>query len=201
VTGAEPKVRGRRVRGRRSTAVSLAVVVGLAALAVLAACGDDDDSGDGGGGGGSREDYVEAFVDASDDAETGVLSADEEQCFAESLVDAVGVERLAAAVSPDEIRDRGTTNLADLGVAVDAVDGGELYDRISQCADVRMLLIQSSVGTEAISDAATQCFEEELSDDLVRQFMVAGLTESSEDFQNSQVFQELRTVFADCSQQ
>jgi hypothetical protein len=188
-----------RVVDRRG---ALAVMLALAAL--LGACGgdDDDDAGDGGGGGeADRQDYVDAFTEASNDAESGMLSTEEETCFAEGLVDSIGVSRLAAAVTPDDIRDQATTNLADLGVEVDEDDGAAIYQEISRCADVRTLLIESTLGTDAVDAEVTRCFDERLDEELVRQFMVAGLSERSDEFQRSEVFGQLRDIFSVCTPQ
>lgn len=166
------------------------IILGLVAAAFGGCSGGDDND---------RQDYVDALVEASNDAENGTLSDDEETCFAEAIVDAVGVDRLADAVSPDEIRDRATTNLVELGVDVDQADGEDYYQRASQCADLRTLLVTSQLGTEAISDAATQCFDQRLTDELVQEFFVSGFSQTRDQLADSDVVSQLQAVFAECS--
>jgi hypothetical protein len=176
------------------------VVAGALALGltILAACGgDDDDSGNGG----DRQEYVDALIAAANQEDDAALSAEEDACFAEAIVDAVGVDNLAAAVTPDEIRDRATTAVGDLGVEIDQAAGEAFYAGVSACVDLRALVIQAVVGTDEISDAATQCFDERLTDDLVREFMVSGFSQGDEALQeNGDLVSRLQAVFTECAQ-
>jgi hypothetical protein len=166
----------------------------LAGVASLVGCGGGD------GGGGSRQDFVDALVEVSSENEAGTLTAEQESCFAEAIVDAVGVERLGDATSPDEILDQGTTSVADLGVDVDEADGTAYYERVSQCVDLRTVLVQSEVGTAEITDAAAACFEQNLTEDLVREFFVAGFVQTRDQLAtDADLLERLQAVFTTCS--
>ncbi|MGH9211591.1 MAG: hypothetical protein ACRD2C_13040 [Acidimicrobiales bacterium] len=178
------------------------MIAGVIALALVLAVGPGCAGGDGDGGGGTRQDYVAALVDASSEAEGGTLTADQETCFAEAIVDAVGVERLADEVSPDEIREEGNTSVVDLGVEVDESDGAAYYESVSQCADLRAVLVQSEVGTAEITDAATACFERNLTDDLIRELFETGFTRTRAELaDDTDLVGRLEAVFTECAAQ
>jgi hypothetical protein len=177
--------------GRR---LARAVPAWIVAAIVLAACGG------GGGGGGDRQDYVDALVAASGEAESGTLTAEQETCFAEAIVDAVGVGRLADEVSPGEIRDQANTNLPELGVDVEESDGADYYERVRECAELRDVLVHSEVGTTEITDAATTCFQQNLTDDLIREFFVAGYVHSRDELaQDTELVGRLQEAFSACA--
>ena len=115
-------------------------VLGLAVLA--AACGGDDDDAN------ARQDYVDAVVavSGSDD-----LTEAQSICFAESVVDAIGVEKLDKATSPRGIRNEKTSNMVDLGVDVTTEEAEDFYERINRCVDLR----QSGGGRRAGPPAAS----------------------------------------------
>lgn len=166
----------------------------LAGIVVVGGCG-------GSGGGGSRQDYVDALVTASSEAENGTLTAEQETCFAEAIVDAVGVERLADGTSPDDIRDEANTNLPELGVGVDEADGAAYYEQVSRCADLRAVLVHSQVGTIEITDAATACLEQNLTDDRIREFFVAGFVHTREELaEDTELLGRLQEAFTACAQ-
>ena len=174
--------------------LTLAVVAGILAAIVLAGCGG------GGGGGGDRQDYIDALVAASGEAENGTLTAEQETCFAEAIVDAVGVVRLADAVSPGEIREQANTNLPELGVDVEEGDGAAYYEQVSQCAELRDVLVHSEVGTTEITDAATTCLQQNLADDLVQEFFVAGFVHTRAELAgDTELVGRLQEAFSACA--
>ena len=164
-------------------------VLGLAVLA--AACGGDDDDAN------ARQDYVDAVVavSGSDD-----LTEAQSICFAESVVDAIGVEKLDKATSPRGIRNEKTSNMVDLGVDVTTEEAEDFYERINRCVDLRQIIIDSVMHGQDVTDEGKACLDQQLTDDLLKRFMVNGFTHSLDGgAQNGPILDEISAAFDACA--
>jgi hypothetical protein len=165
------------------------VVLGLAVLA--AACGGDDDDAN------ARQDYVDAVVSVSGSDD---LTQAQSTCFAEAVVDAIGVEELDKATSPRGIRDEETSNMVDLGVKVTTEEAKDFYERINRCVDLRQIVIDSVMHGQDVTAEAKACLDEQLTDDLLKRFMINGFTHSLDaGSQNGPILNEISAAFDACA--
>lgn len=170
----------------------LGVAVGAVLATAFAACSDagEGDTSD-------RAAYVDAFVEAA----SGDGSTDEEQdrCFAESAVDAVGVAGFREAdVTPDDVREGGGGSPADLGVEVTDDQGAEYYERLQRCLDVRAYLVDAVAASGVVTDESAECLEEAFDDDLARQVVISDFVHGR-DAGMSEVAEELDAVYSGCA--
>jgi hypothetical protein len=152
----------------------LAVVV-LAMAAIGAACGDDD------GGSESSSDegqeYVDAIVASSDDSE---LTDEENECLARAFVDAVGVDELQDAVSPDEIRQNPESTPEDLGINLDEDQADAFWEDVNDCMDVRAAFVEGITEGENLSEETIGCLEDAIDDDLLKRIFLTSLIEGED---------------------
>jgi hypothetical protein len=153
------------------------MTTGLVALALLtaAACGDDDGGDDAGSeGGGERQEYVDAVTATIGDEEE--LNAEQRECMGGAFVDAIGVDRLSEAATPDEVRAlEQDFEPQAIGIEPDEQMATDFYDSLSGCVDVRAIMLESLTSEENMSEEAAQCVNEAISDDMLRDLMVASL--------------------------
>jgi hypothetical protein len=101
--------------------------------------GDGDTSGDGdsgGGSGGQRQEFIDAIAFASEndtDEDHLAMSAAAAACYGEAFVETVGVDELAAKVTPEEIRADPDAEASDWGVDVDQDQGVEIFRQSVDC--------------------------------------------------------------------
>jgi hypothetical protein len=172
-----------------------AAVLALAALG--AACGDD---GGGGSGGESSSEEGQEFVDAiAASSEESTLSGDESECFARAFVDAVGVDQLQAATTPQEIRDNPASSPADLGITLDEGQGDALWDNLNGCMDVRTEFFETIAANDDLSEEAVECLDSEIDDDLLKRLMVTAFGEGVDALeQDEELTGELVALFTAC---
>lgn len=164
---------------------------------VLVACGDGDgDDSDSGSGSGSGSASEPATGDGGDEGEEGALELSEEEqeytdalagtlegvdaeianCFAGAIVKGIGVDAFTDAdVTPADIEAEGAAlDLGDLGVEdpsdEEAEEVGELVDGCSDLVQFFLVLAGS-----ALDETQAACVEGELTEDFVREFLVAAL--------------------------
>jgi hypothetical protein len=165
---------------------------GILVLALLG-CSDADASSTA-----DRASYVDAFVDAAESG-NGSTTREQDSCFAESAVDAVGVTSLRESdVAPDDIRDSGGSSPADLGVDVSDDDGADYYERLQACLDVRSYLVDLVVGSGVVTDESVTCLEEAFDDELVRRIVITDFVEGN-DAGMSEVADELEAIYVSCA--
>ena len=152
------------------------LAVGALALA-LAACGGDDD--DTGGGSDLRERYVDAVV-AVEASQDSPLAGDEIRCWAEAVVDAIGVDDLEAAMTPEEIEQRGSFDPVAAGIDITEDDAGAVVDAVSECVDLRQVFLDELTADDALSPEQVACIDEAVDDDLIRDFTVSALLSSGD---------------------
>jgi hypothetical protein len=172
----------------------LLMVSALLATGVVA-CADEADSA---GGARSEEgqEYVDAIAETSDD---GTITDEENECFARSFVDAVGVDELQEAVTPEEITESPDSSPADLGITLDDDQADAFWDDVNRCMDVKELFIEGIAEGEALSDDDKACLEDAFDDDLVKEIMVGVLVEGEDSFEgDDELMGDLFAVFSEC---
>jgi hypothetical protein len=135
-------------------------------------------------GGDERTEEEQAYIDAvaavteAQQAEDLDFSAEESRCFAEAIVDAVGVDRLQEVATPEEIRTGGEGGPLD-AIDLDRRQAEAIYDDSSGCIDYRQILLNNA-RQEALPDAQIECLDRILTEDLARNFLVAQLVGDAE---------------------
>jgi hypothetical protein len=178
----------------RRTMLAVSVVV---MVAVGAACGDDD----GGGGGGEStseegQEYVDAIVASNDDSD---LTDDESECFARAFVDAVGVEELQGAVTPDEIREDPESSPEDFGISLDDAQADAFWEDVNECMDVRAAFVEGLTEGEDMSQETVDCLEDAIDDDLLKRILVTSLMEGEDALEEDEdLMGDLIGVLSDC---
>ena len=155
------------------------LTVAVAALAVGAfgtACGDDDGGGGSGGESSSDEgqEYVDAIVASNEESE---LTDEENECFARAFVDAVGVDQLQGAVSPDEIRENPASPPAEFGITLDDDQADAFWEDVKECMDVRAAFVEGLTEGEDLSEERVDCLKDAIDDDLLKRVLVTSLME------------------------
>jgi hypothetical protein len=172
----------------------LAVAVLMAALA--AACGDDDDGGGGGSASAEGQEYVDAIVASNDDSD---LTDDENECFARAFVDAVGVEQLQGAVTPDEIREDPESSPEEFGITLDEDQADAFWEDVNECMDVRAAFVEGLTEGEDMSQETVDCLEGAIDDDLLKRVLVTSLIEGEDALEEDQeLMSDLIGVLGDC---
>jgi hypothetical protein len=127
--------------------------------------GDDEDL---------RAEYIAA---ARAEVELAQQEAEEEEldCFAESMVDAWGVDALAATVTPDELSS--ATSLEAIGLPADAAWATDVVDNADGCMDLREFVRREvAAQNPTLADDDLDCYMNNLSDDVLRRSVVADLS-------------------------
>jgi hypothetical protein len=162
----------------------------MLAMAVLvigafgAACGDDDGGGSGAESSSDEgKEYVDAIVASNQDSE---LTDEENECFARAFVDAVGVDQLQEAVSPDEIRDNPESSPAEFGITLEEGKADAFWEDVNQCMDVRAAFVEGLTAGENLSDETVDCISDALDDDLLKRVFVTTLMEGEDALQEDQ---------------
>jgi hypothetical protein len=178
----------------RQTMLAVAVLM-VAALG--AACGDDDDGGGGGESSSSEgQEYVDAIVASNGDSE---LTEEENECFARAFVDAVGVDQLQGAVTPDEIRDDPESSPGEFGITLDEAQADAFWEDVNECMDVRAAFVEGLTEGEDMSQETVDCLEDAIDDDLLKRVLVTSLMEGEDALEEDQeLMSDLIGVLGDC---
>jgi hypothetical protein len=153
--------------------LALVVVGGGAALLLL---GGDERSED-------EQAYVDAIAAYTESQQSEELSFDAEQsrCFAEAIVDAVGVDSLRDVATPEEIRTSEEEDPLD-AMEVSRGQAEAVYDDANGCVDFRQVFLDSA-RQNGVTDSQLECLEGALSEDLVREYLVATFDEDEQDLE------------------
>jgi hypothetical protein len=177
----------------RRTMLAVAVLM-MAALG--AGCGDDDDGGGGESSSGEGQEYVDAIVASTDDSE---LTDEENECFARAFVDAVGVEQLQGAVTPDEIREDPDSSPEEFGITLDEDQADAFWEDVNGCMDVRAAFVEGLTEGEDMSQETVDCLEDAIDDDLLKRVLVTSLVEGEDALEEDQeLMSDLIGVLGDC---
>lgn len=180
------------------TAPALALAC-LLALAGAACGGDDDGDGDGedtgGEAGADRDEYVAALVSTMENDDE--FPADSRDCVAGALIDAVGLDQLAEAVTPDEIREQGSSfDPVESGIELTDEQGEVYYEGLNGCMDVRQLLVDSIA--EDLDEEAAACVADALSDDVARVFVATSFTGEDPATAEPELMEEFQAAVTPC---
>lgn len=125
------------------------------------------------GDGPSRDDYVTALGESSD---PNAPDAAETDCLTNAYIDVVGIERLNAATTPEQVAETGLPSPAELGIQLTAAEGDAFYEAVSQCMDFRELFFGSMAGDPAVS----ACLDEKVTDEQLKDLIVAMFIQPSD---------------------
>lgn len=160
-------------------ALALACVLALGGAACGGDDGGDEATGSDGGGGGQaaggddRDAYLAALVSTMEGDDE--FPEDQRDCVAGSLIEAVGLDELAAVVTPDEIREQGSSfDPADSGIELTEEKGQAYYEALTGCMDVRQLLADTLA--EDLDEEGAACLADAMSDDVARVYVVTAFT-------------------------
>ncbi len=171
-------------------------LIGVLALAAVAACGGDDD-----GVSADAKPYVDALEKSmkEDDSSGLTLSDTQASCLAPKFINAIGVDTLKAkGITPDDMGSESDTDLTDFGLS-DA-QGGQLYDGFKACkVDVRSLFLSGMTEDSEMSAADKKCLDDNFDDALLKDVVVLSLTKGENALQDDKdVMSRIFAVFAKC---
>lgn len=188
--GGPPGGAPRRSKAPLVIALVVVAVIVVGAGAVLLARGGDGRSEE-------EQAYVDALADwtESQQAEDLDFDGEESRCFAEAIVDAVGVGALQDVATPEEIRANTEDDPLD-AVEVDRSQAEAIYDDTDGCIEYREVFLNAARRQGELSDAQLECLDEALTDELVRNYLVATFDEEEEALQDAE--QALDEAAAPC---
>ena len=125
------------------------------------------------------------------------LNDSERRCVAEAMVDALGVDELAAVATPDEVREGEDFDPGAEGIEVDERMAGDFYDGLDSCIDVRQLFLESVGAGDGMAEEDLECLDQAVSDDLLRQVTIMSLLGETEE-DNPELEGALSSAVAPC---
>lgn len=138
----------------------------IAAL-VLAACSGGD------GSSAEAKPYVDAMVQSMTEGEDA-MPEDDARCFSEKFVDVVGMDRVKAAGEPEDFgSDAGSLDFDELELTRD--EAGDMYDALVDCGQDPKEQVLDGLEDDNVSAEAKACVEDLVTDDLMREAMIAGI--------------------------
>jgi hypothetical protein len=123
--------------------------------------------------------YVDALVETAE-VEDNPFTGEQLRCVSAALVDAVGIEGLQDAASPDEIREDPEKSLSDFGISIDEEQANQIFDQSTDCGVDFRELMRASLSDSGLSEEDIECVDEAISEEAVRGLMVAGFTEDED---------------------
>jgi hypothetical protein len=154
----------------------------LVAAALLAACGGgDSDGSDGTARGGTADqpttpataaNYVKAITEASRDNGLG-NSEQMNRCFAESYVDTVGIDALAAKISVDELERQTGFTPDTLGILLTPAQRDAFYQGLKACSDPKAYFVDIFSSGNHLSAADRRCLDGVVDDKILETMLVA----------------------------
>ncbi len=150
---------------------------------LLSACGSD-------GGGGADTAVGQALADElMSDADSPLTGEEEARCMAGDIVDNVGEERLEElGVTADSV-----AAIEDVEFSAD--EEQTVLDALFDCVDVRAAMAEEM--TSDFGEEAAKCVADNLDEDLLREAMSAGFSDSDAEPSND-FFQGMLDVAAEC---
>lgn len=153
----------------------------LSATLLLAACS----SGSGGGGGSAEvsdegKPYAEAFAaNLMRDDEGFGLDEDRADCVGGHVVNIIGVDKLKeAGVEPEDL---GAGDDLTGDIDLDEKQATAVYDSFGTCkVDLREAMMENFAQDEDMTPEMKKCFENALTEDVLRQVLILGLTGEDE---------------------
>ena len=133
---------------------------------------DDSGSGDSGDPGAGNTEEEQQYVDALLEAfgSSSDMPAEDTNCIVQAYIDTIGVERLQAVISPEELADNPNPSPVDLGIEFTAEDGEVFYGHLSGCIDIRDTFLN---GMTDENPEMSACLDREINDDLLKRYVIA----------------------------
>lgn len=161
----------------------LKITLAAVMIVMVAACSDD------GGDGASTEvsdeakPYAEALSKSLtvDDGSDLILDQSQADCIAAKWVNTITPQRLKEnGFEPEKLADPDSgTELSTIGLSDD--EAGTMVDGFGECdVDLRERILTGLTEDESVTDEQRACFEDAVTDDVVKQFLVTGLTATEE---------------------
>lgn len=157
----------------------------LAAILIVMVSACTDDGGDGASTEVSDEakPYVEALSTSltEDDGSDLILSQDQADCVAAKWVNVMTPERLEEnGFDPEKLADPDSASeFNTIGLSKD--EAGTMVDGFGECdVDLRELILDGLTQDDDLTEERQACFEDAVTDDAVKQFVVTSLTATDE---------------------
>jgi hypothetical protein len=120
-------------------------------------------------------------------------------CFAEAIVDAVGVDKIKEQVTPAEVREAGDALPSDLGVEVTKDDGEKFYSAVDDCLDIGKYFGDQIDSDDTLTDEAKSCLKKELDAEFLHTFYVTLYAEGSQGFSaDTDLMNEINAAYETC---
>lgn len=143
-------------------------------------------------GGDNHESYADAFTKSIDNPHATAANA---RCMGQAYVDAIGLEALEAAGTPDELLAAGG-QLPSFGVQLDEATAGTLFDALNACVNMRTLVLG---GRRDLSPNAWTCLESRVPDEVFRAFMISTYTSADGLSDDPKLQAQVSTALDECS--
>jgi hypothetical protein len=118
--------------------------------------------------------YVDALTEASMAGAAVSQNVDQNRCFAETYVDTVGVDALAAAVSPEDMTASPGFNPDDLGIVMTPEQEDTFYSGLQRCIDPKGFFVGIVAAGSNWTPDQTACVADHLDDDALKRILVSG---------------------------
>lgn len=174
----------------------LRLCVAVMVLAMLSAgCGEDGTRKDSSSGRG--QEYVEALLATTDHSD---FTKGEARCLARGWVDVIGVDVLDSITSPEELSEISDLTFTEAGIPLDEAQRDGLWDVMSECTEVRGLIVEGMAAGSNIPRAVLACFERSAPDELLEEILITLMVEGERAFeQNDVLIAEMRDALTACS--
>ncbi|HEX6247750.1 MAG TPA: hypothetical protein VFZ64_07770 [Nocardioidaceae bacterium] len=159
--------------------------VAAACALLLSACSGDGEEAE------AKEAIAVHLMDQQEDAQMLALEQDEADCIADGMVDGIGVDQLKEY---GFLNEDGSVNKESETPEMSQGDAEVMVDSMFDCTDVMATMKEEMSSTLGQQPAETQkCFEDALTEDVVRGVLVATFTGEEQKAQ-----QELMEPFGAC---
>lgn len=167
-------------------------LVAVLVLALGAAACSDSDGGAGAASSGKGKEYAEALATSLTE-DGSPISESDARCTADGMVDAIGVDQLEEVGPPEDFA-AGDGAVDDLELSEAEATG--VYQAIDDCMGAKDFVLSSFAAD--MSDEAVACVDENLSDELVKDFFVSMFQGQEELQANSELMSEMMDAFTPC---
>jgi len=118
--------------------------------------------------------YVDAFTEASMSGAAVSQNVDQNRCFAETYVDTVGVDALAAVESPEDMTAAPGFNPDDLGIVMTPQQQDTFYSGLQRCIDPKGFFVGIVAAGSNWTPDQTACVAGHLDDTALKRILVSG---------------------------
>jgi hypothetical protein len=121
------------------------------------------------------------------------------ECYAGSLVDAVGIDAFhAAEVTPEDLSEL-DGSLDDLGIAFADAQVDAFWNDLNQCMNMRAFFFEALAADGDFADATVDCLHDSMDNNLIKRFMAGAVAEGQDAFEeHDQLTGDLADAFSEC---